>query len=487
MTDKGVEAARRDLSKTVTGKVMRVGDPGFQTAITIDNGRVNRPPFLVVAPLSTKDIANTVKYCRAHDLRLTTKSGGHSAAGYCLNSEGIVLDMSQLNSIQPHDDGALLTVGTGTRWIQLYGFVEQRLSDRIVVGGGCAGVGVGGFLLGGGYSFISRSYGLGCDSIGAMEFVSADGDIYHLNGNLTDKNERDLYWALRGAGGGNFGIVSCFDLKSHKRRTPAMMMGAVTFPIERASEVLHFYNEWISTLPHEMAVYGMFRRVPDPTHGGEPRLALLLTPIYNGHTSEGAALLKPLIDMAPINVELYTMTLPQWESFMGTGTAVNGRSAYIRSAVMAPKSLTPDVIAILVKYMNQAPNKDSFVVWTQAGGKIRDLQNGSTCFPHRDAEIIFELKSIWDSKAPQNREANVEWAVRFIDELESHALGAYANYIDPLLANWPQKYYRDSYKRLVQIKSHWDSSGFFNFQQGIGSSFSPDRTWPLDMSPLDKT
>jgi hypothetical protein len=481
------EGAKRDLSKIVSGKVMGVGDPGFQTAITIDNGRINRSPFLVVTPLSTKDIANTVKYCRTHSIRLTTKSGGHSAAGYCLNSDGIVLDMSQMNSIQPRNGGESLSVGTGTRWIQLYNYVEQNLRDRIVVGGGCAGVGVGGFILGGGYSFISRSYGMGCDNVKAMEFVSADGEIFKLDENLTNTNERDLYWALRGAGGGNFGIVSNVELKSHRRRTTAMIMGSITFPIERASEVLHFYNTWMTTLPHEMAAYGMIRRMPDPTHGGEPRLAVVFTPIYNGHTSEGTALLKPLIDMSPLNVELYTMTLPQWESFMGTGTAIHGRSAYMRSAVMAPKSLNDEVIAILVKHMNEAPNKDSFVVWTQGGGKIRDLKDNSNCYPHRDAEIIIELKSIWESNEPQKRQANVEWAVKFIDELEAHAQGAYANYIDPLLENWQQKYYRGSYKRLVEIKSHWDANGFFNFQQGIGSNFSPNRTRPLDMSPLDKT
>lgn len=172
---------------------------------------------------------------------------------------------------------------------------------------------------------------------------------------------------------------------------------------------------------------------------------------------------------------------------MGTGTAVNGRSAYIRSTVMAPKRLTSDVAEILGKYMSEAPTKDSFIVWTHAGGKIRDLHDHSTCYPHRDAEFVFELKTIWDSKAPEGKDANVEWAVKFIDELEAHALGSYINYIDPLLENWQQKYYRESYHRLLQIKSHWDPSGYFNFQQGIGSNFSPNRTRPLDLSPLERT
>lgn len=171
LSNKDVNAVFGDLSKMVKGSVMRVGDSGYQSAISIDNGRVRRSPFLVVAPMSTEDIANTVKYCRAHHIRLTTKSGGHSAAGYCLNSEGVVLDLSKMNMIQPLEGGEILSVGSGTRWIQVYDHVQQNHGDKIPIGGGCAGVGVAGFLLGGGYSFISRSHGMGCDNVKAMEFV----------------------------------------------------------------------------------------------------------------------------------------------------------------------------------------------------------------------------------------------------------------------------------------------------------------------------
>jgi hypothetical protein len=487
MTDKEVQAARRDLKKSIAGAVVGMRDRSYPTSIAIDNGRVHRTPFLVVAPSSTNDVSIAVKYCRTHDIRLTTKSGGHGAAGYCLNSDGIVLALTNLDYIRPHDGGAQLTVGMGTRWIRLYQYLQEKLSDRVAIGGGCAGVGLGGFLLGGGYSFVSRSYGLACDNVTRMEFVSADGDVHRLNETLTNRDERDLFWALRGGGGGNFGIVSAVDLNLPRRPTTKMMMGTVTFPFDRARELLRFYNDWISTLPNEMAVYGMLRRLPDPAQGGDPVLGLRLTPIFNGAISEGMARLKPLIDMSPTSIEIHAMTLPQWESFMGNGTALNGRAAYIRSAIMPPRSLSPEVIDILLKYMNHAPSKDSFIVWTHAGGRIREVRDDSTCFAHRDAELVFELKSIWESSAPRHTRANVEWAVSFFDELDAYAQGAYVNYIDPLLQDWQRKYYRGSYRRLVKIREHWDPTGYFTFQQGIGSDFSPSRAKPIDISPLSKT
>src|SRR5260370_15217194 len=135
---------------------------------------------------------------------MTTKAGGPSAAGYCLNGEGVVIDLGDINQIQLLNEdgkelndatrvkeGTVLSVGAGTRWISAYDFLRDRQSPYSVIGGGCAGVGVAGFTLGGGYSFISRSYGLGCDNVKGLEFVSTRGDVIELQGGLFAKqNEK---------------------------------------------------------------------------------------------------------------------------------------------------------------------------------------------------------------------------------------------------------------------------------------------------------
>ena len=198
-------------------------------------------------------------------------------------------------------------------------------------------------------------------------------------------------------------------------------------------------------------------------------------------------LLKPLIDLLPTSVEFYAMTLPEWENFIGNGTLINSRSAYIRSVMIPPNGITTDVAEICMKYMGRLTSNDSYIVWTHAGGRIRNVNADSSCFAHRDAEFVFELKSIWDSSAPQDTRIHVEWAVDFFDELETHAQGAYLNYIDPLLEDWQTKYYRSTYARLLDVKKHWDPKGQFDFQQGIGSKFTANRIRPLDLSPLTRT
>jgi hypothetical protein len=434
----------------------------------------------------TADVSKVLKYCSERGIRLTTKSGGHSAAGYALNADGVVLNMTNLNALKPTDkDG--LSVGFGTRWINLYNYIENRMRGKLAIGGGCGRVGVGGFLLGGGYSFASRSYGLASDNIRAMEFVATDGSVHQLNDKLTDQNEKDLYWALRGCGGGNYGVVTQAELQLHNTPTEAMMGGQVTFPFYRINEVLPFYNKWVDTLPNEMAVYGMMRYFPDPRRNNAPILCLRFTPVYNGSFAEGAALLKPLIDLNPISTDLYSMTLPEWENFVGGGTLVQGRPAYIRSVIMPPGAMNETVAEICQKYMGTSPSTDTFVVWTHLGGKMAQNTDIPTSYAHRDGGYAVEIKSIWNPEPMSNMRTNVEWTVKFFDELEQHSQGAYLNYIDPLLVDWQQKYYRANYAKLVEVKKHWDPKGFLDFQQSIGSTFNPTRTTPLDLSPLTRT
>jgi len=185
---------RRDLIDLIEGEVLESGDLGFADTVSIDNGRVTLKPYLVAKPANAQDVSRILRYCHHRAIPLTTKAGGHSAAGYCLNSEGIVMDLADLNDVSFLNGGSQLRVGAGTRWIRVYDFLRDRQSEYTVIGGGCAGVGVAGFVLGGGYSFISRSYGLGCDNVIGMEFITTDGAVIELS-DKSKGGERDLGFA----------------------------------------------------------------------------------------------------------------------------------------------------------------------------------------------------------------------------------------------------------------------------------------------------
>ena len=135
--------------------------------------------------------------------------------------------------------------------------------------------------------------------------------------------------------------------------------------------------------------------------------------------------------------------------------------------------------------MTTAPSPNSLLVWTHMGGRVTTVAQDETSFWHRNAQFLWEVKAIW----PQVDQTvqNVNWAYQLGEGMGPHSIGAYCNYIDPLLHNWPTEFYGDNYKRLVKIKKAVDPENHFRFQQCIGSPFNPDAAYPPNLAPLYRT
>lgn len=495
-----LQALKLQLAKAITGRVVDAGDAEYHLTLEIDNGRVSLEPHLVVVPHADpansaqsrinqiiKDVQKTVRICSDAGVRLTVKSGGHGASGYSLNDGGVVLDLKHLDWINLDRKSETIRLGVGQRFRRVYDYLEMTRTGLVPVGGGCPTVGVGGFLLGGGYSFLSRSYGMGIDNLERLRVVTADGKLRDVGRRSTNPDDKELFWGLCGAGGGNFGVVVEADLHCKRPEFPAMLFANVLFPFHRTHEILPEYNKWVKDLPPEMAVYGYMGSQADPRMPGEQPLMLRFTGIYNGKFSDGIELLQPLLRFAPVSTQIYNMTLPEWEDLIASGTEIKGRSAYIRSVIFDEEKMNSTVAKIFMHFMNRRPSDDSFVVWTHAGGAIANVDSDATAYPHRNAAFVPEVKSIWRSDRPDLMRANVEWALDFFDELAKHGGGAYVNYIDPLQKNWKAAYHGDNYDRLEKLRKAVDPDGFFAFQQSIGSSFEPDLSRPLNLAPLLRT
>lgn len=476
------------LSSKIEGYVLEPGDSRFVESTQIDNGRIQLKPGLIVLANNSKDVKETLDFVKKNNLPFNIKGGGHSAAGYCLNKDGVVLDMMHLNDMSFDKKNETIKVGMGVRWKSVYEFMEKTNTGLIPVGGGCPTVGPAGFVLGGGYSFVSRSYGLCVDNLLSLNIITPDGKLRKVGHDSSTKEDKDIFWACRGGGGGNFGIVTEMEMRVRKPHSEKMLVGQITFPMEQAVEVIDFYNKWVETLPDSMAVYGRWGQQPDAVDASKKIKTLSLTPVYNGHFKDGIELLQGILKMGPINSNIRNMTLPQWEFYNGYSTLVANRSAYIKSLMIKPTKMDAKVAKVFVEFMTKAPSDESFVVWTHGGGQISKKTNAETAFYHREARFIPELKAIWDLNKPNDRQKNIEWSNDFFDELTrtSEAPGAYVNYIDPLLHNWQNKYYGENYARLESIKNNIDPDNYFNFQQSIGSNFNPPQIIK-DLSPLDRT
>jgi len=503
-----LQQLKLELGRKLSGRVVDQDDPEYRAALQIDNGRISLEPGLIVIPdapppiagetgpamLETRighliaDVVHTVKTCRKHKVKITVKSGGHGASGYCLNDGGVVLDLKHLDWIRLDGAQGRLYAGVGQRFRRIYDFLEMSGTGLVPVGGGCPTVGLGGFLLGGGYSFLSRTYGLGADNVTRFVIVMGDGTLRDVGIHSKSKEDKELFWGLCGGGGGNFGVVVGAELQCHKPHADSLLVGNILFPFHRIREVLEFYNRWVTKLPNEMAVYGYLGSQADPRMPGDQPLMLRFSPVFNGEFKAGVEHLRDLLALAPVSTSLYNMTIHEWEDFISSGTEVKGRGGYMRSVLLPEGGMTPEVAKVFMFYMNRRPSPDSFVVWTHAGGAIADVEPDGTSFYHRKALFVPEVKAIWRGDRPEDMRPNVEWAWEFFNALAPHATGAYLNYIDPLQPDWKQNYYGGNIDRLLVLKTEVDPDNFFSFHQSIESKFNPDlASRPLDLSPLSSS
>jgi FAD/FMN-containing dehydrogenase len=485
MLSKAIE----DLSRQISGYILQPGDADYEAAVTIDNGRIQFKPRLIIFPAVVEDVKIGMRFAVNNDLPLSIKGGGHSAAGYCLNQGGVVIAMKNLNKISFNKSKETLTAEMGVIWYDLYKFMQDTNTGLIPIGGGCPTVAPPGFMQGGGYSFVSRSYGMSVDNLESVKIVTPDGELRHIGHFSTSKDDIDLFWAIRGGGGGNFGIVTEMEMRVRKPNSAKMLVGQIRYPLEKAEEVLGYYNEWVERIPPSLSVYGFMGNQKDWVDKTTNVKVLGLTPVFNGECEEGIDLLQDLLKLKPINADLYNMTLPEWEFFNGNTTRVAGRSSYIRSTILPPGGMNNDVAKVIIDAMSAAPSPDSFAVWTLTGGAISDLPSDATAYFHRECRFVPEIKAIWDLDKPNETLENVQWAYDFFENMSDagHATGAYVNYIDPLQHDWAEKYYGSNYKRLLEIKQSIDPNNYFNFQQSIGSMFNPPKGPVTDLSPLNRT
>ncbi|MWB93265.1 FAD-binding protein [Flavobacterium sp. GA093] len=483
-----IETAIQELVRELSGYVLQPGDSDYEEVIRIDNGRIQFRPRLIIFPAVIDDVKLGLKFAITTNLPFSIKGGGHSAAGYCLNEGGVVIAMKNLNRITFDQKKETVTAEMGVIWYDVYKFMQATNTGLIPVGGGCPTVAPPGFMLGGGYSFVSRSYGMSIDNLESLKIVTPDGELRHIGVNSTAAEDIDLFWACCGGGGGNFGIVVEMEMRVRTPLSKKMLVGQIRYPLEMAEDVLGYYNDWVETVPDAMAVYGFMGNQKDLIDKTTNVKVLGLTPVFNGDGAEGIDLLQGLLKLKPINADLFNMTLPDWEFYNGYTTRVAGRSSYIRSTVLPKNGMNNDVAKVIIESMSKAPSAESFAVWTHAGGAIENVAADATAYVHRNSRFVPEIKAIWDLDKPGDTLKNVEWAYEFFERLSNagNATGAYVNYIDPLQHNWTEQYYGSNYKRLLEIKKRVDPNNFFNFQQSVGSTFNPTKEL-TDISPINRT
>jgi FAD/FMN-containing dehydrogenase len=468
-----------ELAASLHGRLIRPGTPSYPVArLGYDPRFDDVRPRAVVMATTSRDVARTILFARDHDLAFAARCGGHSYGGYSL-SDGIVIDVSEMATVRTSAGTA--TIGAGAKVIDVAAGVAA--TGAVIPVGTCATVGISGLTLGGGQGIVGRRFGLTCDSLRAATVVLADGRIVTCDAS----NEPDLFWALRGAGGGNFGVVTSFTFSSHPlARITAF---SLSWPWSDAKDVVAAWQTWGPNVPAALWSSCRIRWIP----GTGPTVSV--SGAWSGPPSALASHLDELaaasrhapsrstVTMSPLDAARYFGGCSSYSIDECRLTEQGGRlaregslaksdffdrainAAVVRSALDlidgrgAAAALAPQTAGVL------------FDAW---GGRIAAVAPDATAFPHRGAAFLAqEFVTFHGPITDATLAANRRWLTSLWHALRPAASGfAYVNYIDPELRGWLHAYYGDNLARLVDVKRRYDPNDVFRFAQSIPTAMA---------------
>jgi FAD/FMN-containing dehydrogenase len=290
------------LRSHIAGDVITPGDAEYDVARQAWNLAVDQTPVMVAMPESAGDVARIVRYARERGLRVAPQGTGHNAGPIARLDDTVLLKTSRMIGVEIHAEERYARVQAGAIWADVVGPAAEH--GLTAMSGSSPDVGVVGYTLGGGLSWIARKYGLATNNVRAIEIVTAEGKLVRAD----RESHPELFWAVRG-GGGSFGVVTAIEIDLFP--FTEIYAGMLAFPIERAAEVLHRWNDLLPSLPDEMTTVGRMLRVPPLEEIPElvrGRELVVVEAFFLGDEAEGRRLIQPLRELGP---EIDTvMTMP---------------------------------------------------------------------------------------------------------------------------------------------------------------------------------
>lgn len=471
-TDAVVDWAALDHS--IDGSVVVADSPGYHEIRLPFIARFDEiAPMAVVRCRSAEDIAETVRFARRYGIHAVPRSGGHSFAGYS-STTGIVIDLAEMNAVTVAD--GLATVGAGATLATVAtGLGQHRLT---VPTGSCPTVGIGGTMLGGGHGILGRRYGLACDHLESAVVVLADGSIVDCDVG----NEPDLFWALRGGGGGNFGVVAQFRFRP--RPADPMTSFCLTWDYKHAATVMDVWQRWAPVAPREVAAALSLEVIdrPDvPPHvelfgavlaGEAEARAQLDVPLREIGASPATEFVKEMsyADTCRYQAGLLVVSGSQLIEVDPTGRLVRQACRFTKSEFFErplPREAVDAFVAAVVA--DHIPGQYRGIEIGPWLGAIADIAPDATAYAHRAQRMTIKESVLVaaDAGGPAKRAAR-DWTRRCYDTVHPWGSGyVYPNFPDPELSNWQRAYHGDNFARLVAVKGRYDPDNVFHFAQSV--------------------
>nr|BFD87887.1 FAD-binding oxidoreductase [Streptomyces sp. Xyl84] len=469
------------LDRHLTGDLVLPSDARYATARQLDLMQFDTiAPQAVAYCADARDAALCLAFAQQNGLAPAVRSGGHSAAGYSTGT-GLVVDVSRLDSVRV--GGGSVTLGPGAQNVDVLNTLAD--SGLALTGGACPTVAAGGFVQGGGLGFLSRTLGMACDALTSATVVLASGEAVTASA----REHPDLFWALRGGGGGNFGIVTSYTL------TPSVLSQVATarlgYGYDQALDMLDGYSRWLAECPRTIGSAAVVT-LADAAPGNVPVPSVIV--VSTGSPAELDAELARLGSLTGAPAARQTSVLSYRDLMTGifgcagrtteechrSDVFPRGRLPRTAFALERSRLVREDVprdgwARVLALFDDQrvSGGQTHGLQVLPVDGAVRDLDRTATAFVHRDSRFSVNFQGFM-AQGPVTDElraaakAWVDAGFAAVDPLSSGE--AYQNFIDPDLADWKTSYYAENYPRLVKTKNSYDPNGLFGFAQGIGAA-----------------
>jgi FAD/FMN-containing dehydrogenase len=447
------------LRDALAGELFLSGAPGYEEARRPPIARFDAHPRAVVRCRTSADVSEALSLAERAGLDVAIRSGGHCFAGRS-SGDGVVVDVSPMRSVSVSDGVA--TVGAGAR----LGDVYNALDDHgVTIPAGCGPeVGIAGLTLGGGLGILGRRYGLTSDQLIGARVVLADGRVVDCDRH----HHEDLFWALRGAGGGQFGVVTSLVFRTVP--APAATSFHLVWPAAPGAALIEAWQSWAPDAPDELAA----SLLVTAETGSAP--AVNLFGAMAGGEPETEALLDEFVARGghdPATTTIEHLPYRETKSYLaerGPGDAPEGWHPFSKSEFFR-RPLPVDAIESLLDNLAAARSAGQTRVldFTPWGGAYNRVGADATAFAHRDERFLIKHGVMLDPEAPSDEaHAARRWLTRSWEIVHPWGSGGvYPNFPDPDLDEWERAYHGDNYARLARFKAEYDPDNVFRFPQSV--------------------
>jgi FAD binding domain/Berberine and berberine like len=463
MTEAGAELYA-SIHRFFKGKLLRPGEYGYEHARAVWNGLSNRRPGLIAYCADVKDVQVAVRAASEVGILTAIRCGGHSLAGFSTCDEGLVIDLSQMRQVEVDPKARRARFAGGC----LLGSVDvaTQKAGLVFPSGVVSHTGAGGLILGGGTGWLSRRFGLSCDNVEEFRLVTADGSLVLA---CAHENE-DLFWALRG-GGGNFGVVTEFQVRLHP--LTSVVLGAGLTPEHRVRALLKCWREFMTNAPLDfkwnisLQLAPHSEKIPDGLRGKPVASNSLL---WTADAEAGRPYIAQGLSCCdPDSRSERTISFLEVQT-MADSEFPHGRRYYTKSGYFT--DLNDDSIDQMIAALATVPSGETQIELAYLGGAAAEVAPQQTAFGDRSAPFIVNLIGNWPDASADSE--NIAWVRELFNQLRpSMKPGVYVNFMSGDEQDRVPEAYHQRWERIVDVKTRYDPTNFFRLNQNVPPRKTP--------------